>query len=142
MPCVIVGDLNARCGDKVCELTADLTYKPIDKTLNDNGREVIQICKDNKLLVLNNLEAEERNFPSDLTFRRKNKWISEVDICLLSSKLVKYAKSFHVSHDNYPSDHAPVSVELLFTPGVINPEQVSGSTISPMWLTQNNINMY
>ena len=121
-PCVIVGDLNARCGDKVRELMVPgVTYNPIDKVQNDNGRDVLQICKDNNLLVLNNLVAEERSFPSDLTFRRRKKWISEVDVCLLSSDLVDYAQSFHVSHDDYPSDHAPVLVELAFKPDMINP---------------------
>ena len=49
----IVGDLNARCGDKVCELTsAGLAYSPIDKAQNENGRQMLQICKDNNILVL------------------------------------------------------------------------------------------
>ena len=82
----------------------------------------MQICKDSGLLVLNNLERGGTKFTGGLTFRRRSKWISELDVCLCSSKLLNYAKSLQVSHDSsYPSDHAPVSAEFVFTPDLINP---------------------
>ena len=121
---VIVGDLNARCGNNVCQLVQHhpgLTYSPVDSSVNDNGREVMQLCMDNSLLVLNNLEAEQ-SFKGGFTFRRRKKWISEIDLCLLSPELVDCTKCFRVSQDTeYPSDHAPLSVEFVFTPDLIHP---------------------
>lgn len=42
------------------------------------------------------------------------KWISELDICVLSSSLVDKVVNFSVIHnDLLPSDHAPITVEIL-----------------------------
>ena len=122
---VILGDLNARCGKQLHQMTQqwpDVQYTPIDTVVNSNGREITQICHDNSLLVLNNLKSESGMFKGGLTFRRRSKWISEVDLCLLSHGLLAYAKSLNVLQDtDYPSDHAPVSVEFTFTPNLIHP---------------------
>ena len=127
---VIVGDFNARCGNfvhQIGERLPELSYTPVDETINSNGREISQICIDNSLLVLNNLNElkTEKRFEGGLTFRRRTKWISEVDLCLLSQELFGYVKSLNISHDtDYPSDHAPVSVEFNFTADLIHPHSL------------------
>ena len=122
---VLVGDFNARCGDKVNELTSQgpgLTYHIVDSTINSNGTDIIQVCKDNSLMVLNNLQSSNNFFQGGLTFRRGKKWISELDLCIISPRLLDCTKSLRVSHNtNDPSDHAPLSVEFLFTPDLIHP---------------------
>ena len=122
---VIVGDLNARCGDKVHELVhlhPGSTYHPMDSSVNSNGRDITQICMDNSLLVLNNLVFDDRWFRGALTFRRHRKWISEIDLCLVSPELLSCTKNLCISQDTSdPSDHAPVSVAFNFTPDLIHP---------------------
>ena len=124
---IIVGDLNARCGTQVHQIAQQLPevrYTPVDTVVNSNGREVTQICIDNSLLLLNNVESGKQ-FPGGLTFRRKTKWISELDLCLLSKDLLHYTKCLEVVQDtDYPSDHAPVSVEFAFTPDLIHPRNL------------------
>ena len=125
---VIVGDFNARCGDGVHELvhqTPDMQYNVVDSVINSNGRDVLQVCSDNKLLILNNLQTDKNLFEGGLTFRQKKKWVSELDLCLLSASLLSCTKNLHVSQDtNDPSDHAPVSAEFIFTPDLVHPRSL------------------
>ena len=70
---VIIGDLNARCGNQVHQLESkrhEVRYTPIDTVVNSNGREITQICSDNSLLVLNNLNEVEsgKHYRGGLTF--------------------------------------------------------------------------
>ena len=69
---VIAGDLNTRFGGKVHELVTDddsLTYTPVDKGENDNGKKVIGICKDQHLIVVNNLNTSSGKFTGALSYR-------------------------------------------------------------------------
>ena len=124
---IIIGDVNARCGNKVHELVEQqchLSYKPVDLRENENGRDVIQLCKDNSLLVLNNL-CGDKAFPGGLSFRRKKRWVSEIDLCLLSAHLISNVHSLHVSQDTSdPSDHAPVSVNFGFSSNLVHPRSI------------------
>lgn len=121
---VVVGDMNTRCGDKVKELiegSNDMYYKPVDETVNSNGKSIIQVCKDNNLLVVNNLHTASTSFPSSLTYRKKKKWISEVDYCLISARYIRCVKNFEVNQNTVmPSDHAPVSIDLEFSEEMID----------------------
>ena len=125
---VVVGDFNARCGAGVHELVhriPELRYHVVDNTLNSNGRDALQVCTDNKLLILNNLQSDDKFFQGGLTFRRKKKWVSELDLCMLSPSLLSCTKSLLVSQDTSdPSDHAPVSIEFNFTPDLVHPRSL------------------
>ena len=113
---VIVGDFNARCGDGVHELVQQnpiLQYRIVDTAVNSNGRDILQVCTDNNLVILNNLQSDSKFFQGGLTFRKKKKWVSEIDLCLLSLSLLGCTKKLFVSQNsNNPSDHAPVSTEF------------------------------
>ena len=111
------GDLNARCGSKVNDLLKDddsfLSYKIIDHTVNNNGKELVQICSDNDLLLVNGLETNEGCFQGELTFRRRKKWISDVDKIVMSSGIWKSIELFSINQDtSLPSDHAPLFITL------------------------------
>ena len=56
-------------------------------------------------------------FTGNLMFRQREKWILEIDICLLSPQLLSSStQSIEVAQDmNNPSDHAPVSVDFIFS---------------------------
>ena len=73
----IIGDMNARLGPKIDDLVThnrNIRYRDqIDPTVNDNGRKLLSVCKDNKLIILNNLEYQMKHFCGALTFRLRNK---------------------------------------------------------------------
>ena len=110
---VVMGDLNARMGDGVHNLAGDdasLTYQITDSGVNDNGKRIAAICKDHNLVLVNNLRTGTATFPGALTFRQRKKWISELDLCIVSKNLVSHVTSFNVNQDTvFPSNHAPVS---------------------------------
>ena len=109
---IIVGDLNSRLGEKVHDLVGGVwTYNPVDVGENENGKKLFNICKDNNLVVANNLKTESATLTSSLTYRMRNKWVSELDLCIVSKKLAPALTHFHVNQDtSLPSNHAPVSV--------------------------------
>ena len=69
---VIVGDLNSRIGTKVHDLVNNNNnwqYEPVDPQENDNGKKLFSICKDNGLMVANNLITKDVKLTSSLTYR-------------------------------------------------------------------------
>ena len=116
--CVIVGDLNARLGTSVHSVDDSLgvSHVIVDNTVNQNGRSLIQTCIANKLTPVNNLVTADHTWNGSLTYRKKHRWISEVDLCLVSLPLVGAISHFTVDQNlKYPSDHAPVSVGFDFS---------------------------
>ena len=119
MKYVIVGDLNARVGASVTDLVAyNKSYEyntPVDAEVNDNGKKLLSVCKDSKLVIVNNLKTQTQCHPGALTFRKGNKWISQLDLCITSETLIPYVSQFNVNQDvSFPSNHAPVSVNIDF----------------------------
>ena len=71
------------------------------------------VCMEQNLMVVNNLKHCEKYFKSNLTYRKRNNWISEIDVCIASYKILNCIQSFNVNNDlNLPSDHAPIAVAL------------------------------
>ena len=116
---IIVGDLNTRLGSRVQELGTwhpGVSYDVNDKTVNANGRTLIDLCVANQLLPVNNLHTSTHSWGSSLTYRKKNIWISEVDYCIVSKSLINSVEMFTVDQrTSFPSDHAPVSVGFDFS---------------------------
>lgn len=76
------------------------------------------ICKDNDLLVINNLKTESKHFVSGKTYKKKDVWLSELDVVVASRQLVYDIVDFQVHQTAHlPSDDAPVSLEMRL-PGV------------------------
>ena len=111
----VMGDLNSRVG-----APTDLyigkekcVYEGIeDAVVNKNGKGILQLCEETRLVVINNLRYSDSHFKSKLSFRKKSNWISETDILLA----VQYIKSFDMIHryENQLlySDHAVLAFEL------------------------------
>ena len=116
--CIIFGDINARCGESINELVTTDTYfnyTPIDNISrpNSNGSKLLQVCKDCELLVINNLSTCDMEFKSALTFRKKDQWISEVDLFIVARDILKAISGFQVNQSLLiPSDHAPISMKI------------------------------
>ena len=115
---VMFGDINSRLGQHVSQLVYNdprFSYSPGDNVpaLLPHGKKSIAICKDCDMLVLNNLKSGDTVYPGGLSFRKKNRWISELDICMISRNDTHLIKSFNVDQRlDFPSDHAPISFSL------------------------------
>ena len=119
---LLMGDFNARFGslvrclpDRICSSdVGDFSYPVLPDDVqypNDNASVLNTICIDSELLVVNNLKTPQQHFVSKKTFRRGENWISEIDLCLVSLKLIANLSEFCVLQTNYlPSDHAPLSL--------------------------------
>ena len=106
-------DLNSRIGIPTEFTCGDEELKYVgckDITVNSNGKSVLQLCKDNNLVVINNLQHGEKHFESKLSFRKKSRWISEPDLLLSSNTCLDMVKSFDMiqqfENKYLYSDHA------------------------------------
>ena len=106
--CILVGDFNARFGSLIRDLLTtynvnddeykDFSYLNISDPLtvpNDNANVLVGICKQSDLLLVNNLKTQQKTFSSALTYCQGVRWVSELDHCLASVKLVNYIIDFH-----------------------------------------------
>ena len=123
----IIGDLNARFGNRVRDIPLqcnnpdikECTYPNIPddiSTPNDNAYLLSTVCVDHSLLVLNNVKTPTKYFPSQKTFKRRNQWISELDTTIVSYELLDNLSNLTVHQTDWlPSDHAPISIDLKST---------------------------
>ena len=125
---VIIGDLNARFGNNRTPFLAgkdisDAHYIPSPDVIaspNQNARYIASILG-SKTVLLNGLEINNTTYATELTFRQRRKWISELDVCLLSHQCIKNISAFQIHQEiDLPSDHAPIS----FTLTDADPEQL------------------
>ena len=116
---VIMGDLNSRVGTPTnLNIGNDnCVYVGVeDQTVNKNGQCLLDLCRDNGLVVVNNLRVGERHYKSNLSFRKKANWISEPDVLLASASCVQHIESFNMlqRYENkfLYSDHALLEFKL------------------------------
>ena len=67
------------------------------------------------MVIGNHLVYGEHTFGGGLTFRRGSDWISEIDLCIISQKLLNHLKSVEINQNILMSDHAPMMVKLNLT---------------------------
>ena len=108
---VIFGDFNAKVKDRegLLRESDNMNYYTHENNSNSNGEYLRSICVDSDLIVLNNLKYYENYFSDLSTFRRRNIWISQLDLCIISKSIINQVTSFDVNQDLLlPSDHAPI----------------------------------
>ena len=124
---VIMGDLNSRFGPLIRKflnnvLGCDYVQSEDNVQIANENAKVVQKAL-HSLVVINNLVSDSKTFKSHLTFRKKRQWISEVDYCVISSKLLESVSAFEINQDlNLPSDHAPMCVTFdveKLSPGAV-----------------------
>ena len=94
-----------------------------------NAEKLLQLCKDTACLVVNNLHCDNKYFKGSRTFRRRDVWISEIDLANVSSSIMDSVESLHFDTDlSLPSDHSPVTL-LLDISTMVSPVFVSVSFI-------------
>ena len=117
----IIGDFNSRMGnlDTLNQPTENMNYNENpDVTTNANGRDVMSLCMSQNITPVNHLQYNNVSFDGKRTFRKQQRWISQLDWALCSISLIKYIDSFSIHQDmNLPTDHASLSLHLSgFTP--------------------------
>ena len=108
---VIFGDFNAKVKDRegLLRESDNMNYYTHENNSNSNGEYLRSICVDSDLIVLNNLKYYENYFSDLSTFRRRNIWISQLDLCIISKSIINQVTSFDVNQDLLlPSYHAPI----------------------------------
>ena len=112
---IIFGDFNARVGIPQVTMSHEMTLEYVgikDITVNPHGRELLNICNDNNMVVANHLRCGEKTFGGDLSFKRGGAWISEIDICILKTECIPLIKELKVVQNITGSDHAPLCITL------------------------------
>lgn len=118
---VVMGDFNARVGDPIIrdEMGNLYEYQEVkDRTKNDHGKILVNVCNNNKMVIANHLRTGTKVVGGDLSFRRKEEWISEIDLCVVKENSVDLIEGLVVNQEVGRSDHAPLSVTLNLDSGV------------------------
>lgn len=77
----------------------------------DNANTMSTVCMEQDLLVVNDLKFNEKHYKSNLTYRKKDEWISEV----ASHEILHCVHDFHVFNTlDLPSDHASIALSPLW----------------------------
>ena len=152
--CVICGDFNARLGNAVRRLGGGdaLEYGIVDNGNNPNGKSLLDICLGSNLAVVNNVTTSHGSFPGALTYRQRRRWVSELDLCVVSRELINCVAGLTVNQDlRFPSDHAPVSVTFDFSqsrlgylglPQLVERSALLGSYPEPSTMSQRKAIRY
>ena len=120
---ICFGDFNSRCGIAVKDLCENLLLPEnnfYDKNLpdpierpNENGERMLQLCKDSKCVIVNNLHKGEKYFKGSKTFRKRDNWISEIDLAIASLPVLDYIEDLHFDKNlRLPSDHSPLTLSV------------------------------
>lgn len=112
---IALGDFNARVAKP--QLTDgngnQYHYQGVrDNELNEHGRTLLNICNNNGLVVANHLCCDRKLLGGDLSFRRREQWISEIDLCVAKNECVNMISDIRVDHTVPGSDHAPLCVTV------------------------------
>ena len=84
----------------------------VDHTLNARGRAITKVCTNNSMAICNHLYYKDRQLGGNLSFRRGQQWISELDLCLASNDCLEQLSVVNTHQDVKGSDHAPLCVTL------------------------------
>ena len=115
---VVMGDFNARVWNNQ-KLNALWTEDEVhygslkDDAVNDLGKAILQVCLDTHSAIVNHLQYKHTEFKTDLSFRKRRRWISEIDLCLASKTAVENILDLRTNCSlDLPSDHAPLESEI------------------------------
>ena len=136
---IIFGDFNARTGilndfvskdgHKFINDTSNYSFQPksrqtFDTTINNHGKQLINICKTTDLRILNG-RTKGDSFGKP-TFHGKN-GISVVDYIICDQNTFQNIKHFIVKPPNYLSDHSQITTWIEINNPIPPPENITNS---------------
>lgn len=107
----VISDLNSRCQTPVPK-NSNYSYSiNPDTVLNQHGRTLLDIVKNNDIDIVNGLCYDTYSFQSNFTYF-KGKYSSQNDICL--SNCWKNITEFKILSLSRKSDHCPIALSLNY----------------------------
>ena len=112
---IVMGDFNARVG---CPPSRNINGKRCeyngvkDLTSNYMGRVIANMCEEKEMVVANHLKYDGKQLGGNLSFRRGDRWISEIDLCLVKYSSLNVLKDLCIRQEIMCSDHAPLTVTI------------------------------
>lgn len=139
--CIIMGDCNARIGDAQIiqsgiayfNTNVSLERKSKDKCINARGKQWLELCDNNDLVVLNGRVEGDR----EGNFSFISSWASSVlDLCCVNFSLLSAISKFTVIPEVF-SDHCPIVLNIKLLTKVVN--NVSAIPLLPklVWLNDS-----
>lgn len=86
-----------------------------DATVNSHGRAIENIRNNNDMVIVNNLNYNGKVYDGNLTFKERNKWLSEIDLCIAKRQCLSMIQDTRVHQEVIGSDHDPLSIRLTAT---------------------------
>lgn len=74
---------------------------------------------ENYLVIVNNLLYGREHFNGNLSFKRRDTWLSEIDLCLCKVTCLDKIRDFHVHENVRGVDRAPTSITLDIKQGKV-----------------------
>ena len=112
---LVMGDLNARVAAPYLSNADGVPYVysgVVDNTLNARGRSLINMCDNNDMIIANHLQYGGNHLGGNLSFKRGDQWISELDLCLAKQECLSQITELEIRQDIVGSDHAPLCVTM------------------------------
>ena len=113
---VILGDFNARMPNLQmfnCKPRSVSYSDNVDHGGNSHGRELANLLMDVKMCPVNHVKVNGMSFEGNLTYRKKDVWLSQLDWMLCSLNALPYVSEFSVLQSHpFQSDHAALKLRM------------------------------
>ena len=117
---VLIGDINSRMGNlnRLDAFERGIVYASnVDATENAHGRNMLRLCNNLDMYPVNHLTFWGKSFVGRKTFRKRERWISQLDWLFCSSQLLHLIHKFDVVQNvPFKSDHAALTVTIECPP--------------------------
>ena len=93
---MVMGDFNARVAEPPIsdEMRNLRSYEQVkDVIVNNHGQIMRDICKSGSMVIANHLVYRDTRLGGNLSFKKKDRWISEIDLCLLKTDVLNVIKN-------------------------------------------------
>ena len=101
-----------------------------DKIINENGKDLINLCKRNTMIIINGRTGSDREI-GEVTFQSKN-GKSTIDYCITSPDFIPHIQDFQVDilDQNLSDKHSPIFLTLKtkLNENPINPNDIPHKT--------------
>ena len=111
----MMGDMNARYATPDNTHTHQYAANP-DCVINANGRKLLSLCSESKLVMVNGLKYHSRQLDTNFTYHRGN-LRSQNDWCVTNH--IESMKSFEILRKLNVSDHNPCAITLMYKPKIL-----------------------
>ena len=92
---IVLGDFNGRVAKPVISDKEGYVYEyinTVDSRQNNQGKKLINTCIENSLVIANHLKYKNKCFGGNLSYKQKDIWKSEIDLCIIHKNLLPLLK--------------------------------------------------